>query len=408
MADKDSGLNRRQFLRSSVSLAMAGGIAGLTPQLAVAQEDKKEQQQDEGKIIYRKLGKTGFTIPVVSLGVGASNNPAIVQAAFEKGIRFFDTAANYQYGRNEQMVGNVLHKMGVRDKAMIGTKILVRPQRENVGAAELKKRTVQLADGSLKRLKSDFVELMYVHDLNSAEEVKNPAVLEAMQNLKSLGKAKAIGITTHSNMAEVINAAVEFGGYEVILTAINFTLSDDSALMEAIHKAASAGIGIVAMKTQAGGANWPNPESRRNYSTATMNRAALKWVLNNPEIATAIPGMASFDHLEEDFQVAYNLGYSEDERNLLTDNSIKLSMEFCRQCNQCLASCPNDVDIPTLMRTHMYARQYSDFYLARHTLDQIPAKKSLPICNDCDTCYAQCANSVNIAAKIDELKTLYV
>ncbi len=376
MSDKESSLSRRKFLRSSVSLAIAGGIAGLSPQLAMAQsEQKKAEGESEKQAIYRTLGRTGLKMPVVSMGVGAANNPSLVQAAYERGIRFFDTAANYMYGRNEQMVGNVLDKMGVRDKAMIGTKILVRPQRENVSAADLKKRTMQLTDASLKRLKSDYVEVMYVHELNSAEEVNNPALTEAMQSLKDFGKVKYIGITTHSNMAEVINETVKVGSYDVILTSFNFTFADDQAMMDAVRKAHKAGIGMVAMKTQAGGANWPNPESRRNFSSATLNKAALKWVLNNPEITTAIPGMASYDHLEEDFPVAYDLAYDDDEKKLLSDNQIILGMEFCRQCRKCLASCPNNVEIPALMRTHMYARQYSDFYLARHTLDQIPFKE---------------------------------
>ena len=82
-------------------------------------------------------------------------------------------------------------------------------------------------------------------------------------------------------------------------------------------------------------------------------------------------------------------------------------MEFCRQCRKCVASCPHKADIPNLMRTHMYAAQYANFGLARHTLDEIPRAHGLLNCSSCASCVARCANSVNIGRKIDELKLIY-
>jgi hypothetical protein len=200
---------------------------------------------------------------------------------------------------------------------------------------------------------------------------------------------------------------VDTGEYDAVLTAINFTMADDTELMNSIEKAAKAGIAVVAMKTMAGGANWPNPESRRNYDEQTVTRAALKWVMNNENIATSIPGFTNYQHLSDDIEIAYNLDYAPDERKLLEDNNIKLSMGFCRQCRKCLASCPHNSEIPTLMRIHMYAAQYADFYLARQTLDELPKNRGLQACTSCDTCLAECANSVNIPEKINELKLMY-
>ena len=84
-----------------------------------------------------------------------------------------------------------------------------------------------------------------------------------------------------------------------------------------------------------------------------------------------------------------------------------MSIGFCRQCRQCLASCPNDADIPNMMRTHMYAAQYSDFQLARATIDDIPAVNGLNNCVSCAECTANCANTVDIARRIEELKLIY-
>jgi predicted aldo/keto reductase-like oxidoreductase len=208
-------------------------------------------------------------------------------------------------------------------------------------------------------------------------------------------------------MADVINEVTRNGFYDVVLTAINFTMADDGALLTAISDAATKGVGVIAMKTMAGGGRWPNPESRRDYTSSTIAKAALKWVLRNENIATSIPGYTNYEHMQEDFSIARDLEYTPEERSFLADNDIKLSMGFCRQCRQCLAGCPAGADIPTLMRVHMYAAQYSNFYHARAILDDMPVKRGLRACMSCAECVADCANTVDIPRRIGELKAIY-
>jgi predicted aldo/keto reductase-like oxidoreductase len=107
-----------------------------------------------------------------------------------------------------------------------------------------------------------------------------------------------------------------------------------------------------------------------------------------------------------DFSVTSNLEYTPAEEQLLANVSLKASLEFCQQCGECVPSCPHNVDIPTLMRTHMYARQYRNSYQARVTLAEVPKGSGLDVCRSCTSCRASCANTVNIARKISELKTV--
>jgi len=131
-------------------------------------------------------------------------------------------------------------------------------------------------------------------------------------------------------------------------------------------------------------------------------------VLHNENITTAIPGYTIYEHMEEDFSVASDLAYTSEEENFLADNNVKVSMGFCRQCRTCVATCPLKVDIPNLMRTHMYAARYSNFYEARATLDEIPRGKDLRACRSCTVCTARCAHAIDIAQRIGELKLLYM
>jgi predicted aldo/keto reductase-like oxidoreductase len=161
------------------------------------------------------------------------------------------------------------------------------------------------------------------------------------------------------------------------------------------------------MKVMAGGGNWPNPETRRSYDGNTIARAALKWVLNHEGVTTAIPGFNNYEHMELDWGVASSLAYTEKESSFLGDNAVKLGMGFCRQCRKCLATCPHGVDVPTMMRTHMYAAQYGNFHLARQALEEVPASQTVRNCISCGSCSATCANSVDIARRIEELKLIY-
>jgi uncharacterized protein len=204
-------------------------------------------------------------------------------------------------------------------------------------------------------------------------------------------------------MAKVLNEAANGGFYDVVLAAYNFTLNKDKDLQEAIKNAAAKGVGIIAMKTQAAG--------RRNSDTKNTEKinqtAALKWVLNNENITTAIPGYTNFDHMEEDFSPAYSLEYTPEEKEFLTNKKALLGIGFCIQCSNCRSKCPYGVDIPNLMRTHMYATQYNNFHEARSTMNDIAPNEGLNNCKNCDTCKSKCERSVNISKRIDELKLIY-
>jgi len=206
MHENNSRLNRRDFLTTAATGLAGAGLMGLAPGSILAQ-DKKEQQPEEKakKIIYRRLGKTDINIPVVSMGVMNANTPQIVKASYELGIRHFDTAAFYQYGRNEQMVGNVISKLGKREDVVIATKVHAPRISGDPSEEEVKNKYIELCEGSLTRLKTDYVDILYLHSIDSKEDINNPGIMAAMAELKNQKKVRYIGVSTHSNMAEVIN-----------------------------------------------------------------------------------------------------------------------------------------------------------------------------------------------------------
>jgi predicted aldo/keto reductase-like oxidoreductase len=79
----------------------------------------------------------------------------------------------------------------------------------------------------------------------------------------------------------------------------------------------------------------------------------------------------------------------------------------CRQCAGCVGSCPRGVDIPALLRVHMYAADYNNFLQARQVLAEIQPEAGLKNCVDCHECKAACVRGVRIARRLEELKTIF-
>lgn len=407
MKKEKKGFSRREFLIKSVGGAAAAGLLGKSRLKLNAQETNNAQP------LLRTLGRTGIKIPVVSMGVMNADNPALVKRSFEMGIRHFDTAWGYQKGRNEEMVGSVLKELKVRDQVIIATKVPPgRPEMmDQMGDKLIEEEFLARLDQSLARLQTDHVEILYMHNISDAAMLKRPGLLAALDKAKKSKKARFVGFSTHQRMAECIEAAALSGQFDVILTAINYSMFDDKALLEAMKKAADAGIGLVAMKTQCK-QSWyrdGGPESLRSYyDGALINTALLKWALRLESVTTAIPGYTTFQQLDMDWPVVYDLEYTPEEVKFLSDRDVRLAMgSVCCQCVNCVGTCPRGVDIPALLRAHMYAADYNNFLQARQTLVEIQPEAGLKNCVDCRECQAACVRGVKIARRLQELKTIF-
>lgn len=389
---KNHQWNRRDFIVKPIVWAGAATVIGKSQSLFA----------DPAKtpLIQRTLGKTGITLPIVSMGVMNADIPGLLRRAYEVGMRHFDTAAGYQQGRNEEMVGSVIKELGVRDKVVISTK---QPSPDNSqNSAEAKRLFIQGVEASLKRLQMDHVDILYHHAVDSVEDAQAEGPLEALQTLKKAGKTRFIGVSTHKTV-DVLPVVIRQGIFDVTLVTWNYTMAHNSEMLTTIEKAAQAGIGIVAMKTQAGGTVKPNPKLPRELPPESQT-ALLKWVLNHEFVTTAIPGFSTYEHLEQDFSVARGLRYTDEEKRFLADKSFVAQAEFCQQCGECKKQCANRVDVPVLMRAHMYAVQYRNSHMATATLAGTTPGRGLDICAGCASCPITCRNGVQIGRKIGELK----
>jgi len=385
-------MKRRNFLRSG--LAGAAGLAVLD-RSAIA--GGRNAGGDE--IIYRTLGRTGLKIPVVSFGVMRSDNSSLVKAAYDGGMKMFDTAHGYMNGRNEEMLGNFFSSVP-RESFILATKVKPEgvdsrtglPSKETTAADFLAKFEL-----SLQRLKMDYVDILYMHAVDSVEMVRHKEIVNAMLDLKKKGRARFIGISTHKNEPLVISTMAEDGIWDVVLTAYNFKQTYLSEMDNALEAAAKAGIGVVAMKTMAGG--WLDKEKTR----AVNPKAALKWALSNPRIHTTIPGITTFDQLTADMQVMTDLTITDIEKNELLAGASCQGL-YCNACSSCKPGCPNNLPIPELMRAYMYAYGYGNLAMASELISEMAV--TADPCAGCDSCTASCVKGFNLRGKITDISRL--
>lgn len=385
-------MKRRNFLRSG--LAGAAGLAVLDRSAIAGSVNRGSND-----IIYRTLGKTGLQVPVVSFGVMRSDNSSLVKAAWDAGIRMFDTAHGYMNGRNEEMLGGYFSTVP-RDSFIIATKVKPAGVDQKTGLPS-KDTTAQdfLAkfDLSLQRLKMDYVDILYMHAVDSVEMVRHKETVNVMLDLKKKGRVKFIGISTHKNEPLVINTMIEDGIWDVVLTSYNFKQTHLSDMNSALEAAGKANLGVVAMKTMAGG--WLDKEKTR----AVNPQAALKWVLSNPNVHTTIPGITAFDQLTADLQVMTDITLTAAENDdLLAGGSFQGL--YCNACSTCKPGCPNNLPIPELMRAYMYAYGYGNLGMASELITET-ALNADP-CAGCDSCTATCVKDFNIREKITDISRL--
>jgi uncharacterized protein len=390
---ENRNFSRRGFLRSS-AIGAAGALMG-TSTLA----NDSNRIRKEPVIIKRKLGKTDIDVPVVSFGVMRSDNAALVKSAFEMGFVHFDTANSYQEGRNETMLGE-LFKSYPRDSFVLATKVYpddIDRQTGAMGPGATKESILTKFETSLKRLQMNYVDILYFHGVSTREVALAPQMLEAFDELKKQGKARYIGMSTHQNEADVIQAAIDSNFYDVVLTAINFKHSQADLIKQKIAVAAEKGIGIVAMKTMAGG--FMDRERQRPINCS----AALKWVLQDTNIHTSIPGIVAYDQMIQNFSVMESLELTEKEKADLEEAKLVAGL-YCDGCSQCLPQCKKKLPVHEYMRAYMYTYGYRHFDNALTLLQELGGSSNP--CGDCRVCTVICPKGFRVAERINDVARL--
>ncbi len=267
----------------------------------------------KSKISKRILGNTGTEVSVITLGgvfamqvePSTKVDPIVIaETALDLGITYFDTAPSYNNGQSERNFGHVLvHR---RNEVFLACKTADRTY----------DGTLRSIEKSLKRLQTDHVDLLQIHDVGKDEDLeawgKKNGVYKALCRLKDEKVTRFIGATSHDS-AEKLQQAIEIYEFDTILTTLN-PVSQRRLYREKLLKAANKKkMGVIAMKVFGGGNGCfvkgnPLKNKLRPYHDDTLNQVDAKslihYTLSLP-ITTAAVGVASLKQLKVNIRAVH-------------------------------------------------------------------------------------------------------
>jgi hypothetical protein len=388
----DSKTSRREFLSAGLMLPVAGASSSLGL-FGPSGDSPSASAGSPVKLSYKTLGRTGLKVTTLGFGCMITSDPSVIERAADIGINYFDTARGYQNGNNERMVGAAL---GAKRKQLVLSTKSHSPDKDAL---------LKDLDTSLRELNTDYVDIWYLHGKSSAEEVHDD-MIEAQQLAKKQGKIRFAGVSTHGGQQQLLPWLAQKGVFDVVLTAYNFSM--DASMEQAIATAAKAGMGVVAMKVMAGGYRRVRPDDPlyKKLTQPGAMLAALKWVIDKPNVATTIPSMTDMDQLDENLKAMAN-PFSAGDEKILAAHLERIGPLYCRMCGQCDGTCRKGLPVADVLRWLTYADGYGQFALGREQFLQLPPELAAVRCGDCAECTVKCSHGVQVSSRMARAQALF-
>ncbi|MGH7895429.1 MAG: aldo/keto reductase, partial [Candidatus Binatia bacterium] len=362
-----AGATRRLVLRATGAAAAAtvGGAAGIilpnrgwlrVGEAMFAEVETEAPRPNpgwQGSRIrgYRRLGRTNVMVSDISLGSARTHDVEVPRALFERGVTYVDTAPDYSDTGSERLLGEALQ--GHRDRVFLATKFC-RPTGHLPNDTPVRDIIAEV-EGSLRRLRTDHVDLIHIHSCDRVERLMAPNIHEAFDRLKTQGKARFLGVSTHTpNLEKVANTAIDSGRFDVIMLAYHFGMWPHFGHI--LEKAKAHDVAVVAMKTLKG-AKHENLAAFRREADA-YSQSAFRWVLSNPNVSCLVVSFSRPEHVDE-YLAASGAAAGPDDVARLERYDQLVAGDYCQpHCGLCLDSCPHELPINDVLRYRMYAKDY--------------------------------------------------
>ena len=302
----DPFLSRRDALRSGL---LAGAGLMLEGAAALGAEGASGP-------LMRAIPGTGEKLPVVGLGTDkfrSSESPAIraeIQRMQQLGGSVIDTAA--AYGDSEQLIGEAVAALGIRDRLFIATKLTAGSMLGLFGSGGK-----DSFERSLERLKMQRIDLLQVHNLSGVD-----SLMPQLAQWKQAGKIRYIGITTSSNSQHA--AMVEYmRKYPIDFVQVDYSLANRDAAGNVLPLAQERKIAVLANIPFGFGSVLHQAQSRplppwvADIDVKSWSQLLLKYVISHPAVTCTIPGSTQVAHLEENQAAARGRMPDEGQRRKL-------------------------------------------------------------------------------------------
>ena len=378
MAEKKDAISRRNFLKT----AGVVGVGSLLSPLETLSDVKAKFDSiaSQSKTIpTRPFGKTGAEVPILGLGAAVSRTSDLfLKQALNMGVNYWDTAPVYAGGKDEKAIGQFFTKFPEdRKKVFLATK---------TWSITTDKWSYDL-DTSLKRMNTSYIDLYLIHSLADIRHILPPYANAQLwaEKAQSEGKIRFFGFSTHVNIQECLIKASKLDWIDGIMFSYNFRTMHVEEMKKAVDACTKAGIGLVAMKTQASG--WMGiepkiiPDQKEQVlfdqlakKGLTIEQAKLKTVWDDSRIACICSHMPNMTLLMANVDAALNnKKLSLRDKHLFEQYARQTASTYCTGCSSiCEPEVNNEVPISDIMRFLMYARCYGEPDNAKSQFNGLP------------------------------------
>jgi predicted aldo/keto reductase-like oxidoreductase len=396
MSDANKSVSRRGFLK----FAGAAGIGSVIASKVFAEPNEpnvqKEQSDQKLELPKRKLGKTGVEIPCLALGVAfnAVDNQIILRKAVDLGVTTWDTSSFYENGNSELGIGKFIEKKpGIRQKLFLITKASFAKNIEDI------EKHLQ---ASMVRMKTDYIDLYFgVHGLSSPSQL-NDEMKKWVEKAKERKVIKYFGFSTHANVAGCLMGASKLDWIDAVMPMYNFRVMQDQKLIDAVQACHDAGIGIIAMKTQAQKVESDNDKKLMEHFSAkgfTEGQAKLKFVLDDKRVTAACVGRENIEHLRQNVAAALDKKeLTQLDKEVLKNYAAETCSGYCAGCANICDSVAAGVPVSDVMRYLMYYNSFGDTHTARQLFAEIPQQiRSKMLTADYSAAESRCPQRLPVA-----------
>ena len=339
-------------------------------------------------------------------------------AAIRGGVNYLDTA--YIYPGNEAALGQLLKRLGCRDKVYIASK-LPHYMIKSVAGAE------KLFQEELRRLGTDHIDYYLMHMLTDTatwQKLLDMGIDGWIKEKLASGQIRNIGFSYHGSSG-MFCKLVDAYDWDFCQIQYNYMDEHSQAGVEGLRFAHKRGLPVIIMEPLRGGRLVDLlPQSAKDIFAGdpegrTPAELAFKWLYDQPEVTCVLSGMNSLETVEENLRLAEHCApgcMTRSDQELLekVKAAIRMSVKVgCTGCGYCMP-CPKGVDIPGTFRCYnaMYSEGKSSGrrdYLQCTVMRKDPSSASQ--CVACGKCAAHCPQNIDIPEQLKiasrELETMY-
>ncbi len=352
------------------------------------------------RLCHRRLGKTELRLSVFSLGTmrfaSAAAAADVLKAAILRGINHVETAP--AYGDSETYVGWAIAAHD-RHRLVITSKLTPTLTAGQIDAA---------IDGSLARLGVDYLDCLAIHGINTAAHLKWVQVhmLGAIARAQADGRIRHLGFSTHGPL-EVIQAAIATQAFAFVNLHYSYFFQRNAPAIAQAHQQ-DMGVFIISPADKAGMLYTPPEQLKALCAPFDPLLLNYRWLLSDPRITTLSIGPAIPAELDWPLKMADSdgpLSRAEQQAIARLDSHQRevLGSDRCAQCHECLP-CPEVINIPEVLRLRNLAVAYdmSAFGQYRYGMFEkaghwFPGRRG-DRCTDCGDCLPRCPEQLDIPA----------